>query len=212
MGRLNEYMARRANQEDEVKGRFWESRFKCQALLDDAAIVAGMAYVDLNPIRAGVAGTPEESDYTSIQERIRAWQEARRRAAGGAEAASSQGQLVEGTGDAAEWLCPIGSEAGRRGILEMTVEEYIELVDRSGRMIRSGKRGAIAEELAPILTRIGAKVEAWPETVTRFGTQFCMAAGRVSNLRRFADRIGTRWLKGVGSARLAFAPRSPGAA
>jgi REP element-mobilizing transposase RayT len=74
MGCLNEFIARAANSEDKVKGRFWESRFKCQALLDEASIAACMVYVDLNPIRAGVAGTPEESDFTSIQERIRAWQ------------------------------------------------------------------------------------------------------------------------------------------
>ena len=29
-----------------------------------------MAYVDLNPIRAAMARTPESSDYTSIQERM----------------------------------------------------------------------------------------------------------------------------------------------
>ena len=74
MGRLNEFIARAANKEDKVKGRFWESRFKCQALLDEAAIAACMVYVDLNPIRAGLAATPEESDFTSVQERIHAWQ------------------------------------------------------------------------------------------------------------------------------------------
>jgi putative transposase len=37
MSRLNESMARAANKEDKIKGRFWESRFKCQALLDEAA-------------------------------------------------------------------------------------------------------------------------------------------------------------------------------
>ncbi|WP_133511163.1 hypothetical protein [Candidatus Thiosymbion oneisti] len=70
MRTLNEHIARRANAEDGVKGRFWEGRFKSQALLDEKALPAAMAYVDLNPVRAGLAETPEASDYTSIQERI----------------------------------------------------------------------------------------------------------------------------------------------
>jgi antitoxin (DNA-binding transcriptional repressor) of toxin-antitoxin stability system len=72
MRTLNEDIARRANAEDGVKGRCREGRFKSQALLDEAALLAALAYVDLNPVRAGIAETPESSDYTSIQERIRA--------------------------------------------------------------------------------------------------------------------------------------------
>jgi hypothetical protein len=67
---LNESIARMANAEDGVTGRFWEGRFKSQALLDDAAVLTAMAYVDLNPIRAKLAETPETSDYTAIAERL----------------------------------------------------------------------------------------------------------------------------------------------
>ena len=234
MGRLNEFIARVANKEDQVKGRFWESRFKCQVLLDEAAIAGCMVYVDLNPIRAGVAGTPEESEFTSIQERIRAWQNETMTtapvptgAARGMQSGSSGSEAVK-LGDAGEmanpisegstilknsfsdaalsssWLCPIQSDSERRGILHMTAAEYFDLVDKSGRMTRLGKRGAIDADLVPILLRIGANPEAWLETVSRFGSRFRLAAGLVSSLRDFADRLGRRWLQGAATARAVF--------
>jgi len=56
---LNEPMARIANAEDDTRGHFWESRFKCNPLLDDQGLVTCMVYADLNPIKAGLALTPE---------------------------------------------------------------------------------------------------------------------------------------------------------
>src|SRR5690606_15759941 len=68
---LNEHLARRANEDDNCDGRFWQGLFRSQALLDEAGIPTAMAYVDLNPVRAGIASTPEDSEFTSIHERIR---------------------------------------------------------------------------------------------------------------------------------------------
>jgi hypothetical protein len=201
MGRLNEFIARAANAEDKVKGRFWESRFKCQALLDDAAVIACMAYVDLNPIRAGLAATLEESDFTSIQERIRAWQK------GNMQSASTLiSQSLSPNTDACSttWLCPIASDSQRRGIFDISEMQYFELVDQSGRIAREGKRGFINPDLAPIISCIGAKPESWIDTISNFGTKFQLVAGRHSNIRKYADKLGVNWLTGIAHARASF--------
>ncbi len=233
MGRLNEFIARAANKEDEVKGRFWESRFKCQALLDEAAIASCMVYVELNPIRAGLADTPEESDFTSIQERIRAWRNDTTTGFVPSQAAAQEMQSASPAGDTPMleqgadisnpipdqlsvlarpldgWLCSIQTKSGCRGILQMTAADYFDLVDKSGRMMRSDKRGAIDADLAPILLRIGANPDAWLGTVTRFGSKFRLAAGLAASLRDFADRLGRRWLQGAAAARAAFGSPPP---
>ena len=178
MGRLNEFIARMANAEDKVKGRFWESRFKCQVLLDDISTITCMVYADLNLVRAGIADTPEDSDFTSIQS--------------GDKSRSDS------------WLCPITSTPEHRGIMSISEEQYFDLVDRSGREIRAGKRGSINPDLAPILLRIGARPEAFMDTVSRFGEIFHVAAGTHSSLKKFAAKIGVRWLVGKSAARGSF--------
>jgi hypothetical protein len=67
---LNEAIARRANLEDGCTGRFWEGRFRSQALLDDAGLITCMSYVDLNPISAGLASSLADSEFTSIRQRL----------------------------------------------------------------------------------------------------------------------------------------------
>jgi REP element-mobilizing transposase RayT len=187
MRSLNEHVARLANREDGCKGRFWEGRFKCQALLDDAAVLACMAYVDLNPIRAGLADRPEDSDHTSVKERI---EERQRPTADGS------------------WLCPIGEEgpAASRGILPMTRDEYLSLMDWTGRQIRSDKPGVIPNHLAPILTRLEINQSRWVGTVNSYGSLFHRVAGRVESIVRAARQAGKCWLAGLSAGKKAFSP------
>ena len=142
---LNEPIARWANAEDNVTGRFWEGRFKSQALLDEAALVAAMAYVDLNPIRAGMADTPEESDYTSIQQRILEQRMTDNQAADA---------LPEGLRTAIGRLMPFSDQHpdDPERTIPYEIADYLELVDWSGRAIVHGKRGSVPKHLPPMST------------------------------------------------------------
>lgn len=169
---LNEGLAREANKEDQCKGRFWEGRFKSQALLDEAALLACMAYVDLNPIRAGLAETPEASDFTSIQTRIQAWAKANNTAIPVTKAASDPVlRLVPFRGPERQTM-PDGLPCG--------LQDYLDLVDWTGRAIRSDKRGAIPGHLPPILTRLNINPDIYLRYMKRQENGFVHVVGPTS--------------------------------
>ena len=185
MRSLNEYIARQANLEDNCTGRFWEGRFKSQALLDEAALAACMAYVDLNPVRAGMADTPETSDHTSIQYRIHA-----------AKAGKLPGQLMSFADNPCQPL-PHG--------LPFVLTDYLELVDITGRQMAKNKRGTISGSLPDILTRLNINSSQWRELTTSFETYFHYSAGgepalslyqQQHNLKRLRDKSAAKRLFG----------------
>ncbi|MDN5850908.1 MAG: transposase, partial [Nitrococcus sp.] len=211
---LNEQIARQANKEDGCKGRFWEGRFKSQALLDERALLACMVYVDLNPVRAGIAQTPEASDYTSIQARILAYAEQmqmadQRGAPQNAGAHQSDALSPEAGADpipkaltetSPATLLPFtGGERTDQPLaaIPFAFSDYLALADWTGRAIRDDKRGFIAETVPPILIRLGIDENAWIETVRDYGPRFSRAVGPAERLRRLAQRLGHRWLWGV---------------
>lgn len=162
---LNEPIARQANQEDKCTGHFWESRYKSQALLTEEALLSCMAYVDLNPVRAGMAATPEESDHTSIKERITPQFDL-------TSAIESQKALLAlqhfklQVKPFAKFEGSIRNEE-QQGIL-FSLEDYLTLVDMTGRILRDDKRGAISAHLPPILERLEINQEEWLNNATQF--------------------------------------------
>lgn len=178
---LNESIARLANAEDRCTGRFWEGRFKSQALLDERALLACMAYVDLNPIRAAMASTPEKSDYTSVQDRI-------------AHPNTSQ-------------LMAFSHKSDDEDRIPFPLKDYLELVDWSGRAIRSDKKGYIPKNTPPILSRLGMAPGELLDYLQTKPDTFNYALGPVSALRNMAQSLGLSFLRGITLAR-ALCPQS----
>jgi REP element-mobilizing transposase RayT len=201
MRSLNEYLARKANEEDNCTGRFWEGRFKSQALLDEAAVLTCMSYVDLNPVRAGIAETPEDSDFTSIQQRIRLHtKQITKPKDGFAETQSLPLMaLVKQDGDQHE------------NAIGFTLADYLELVDWAGRIIREGKCGAIPEEAPPILQRIGLEPRRYLEHLQgNAPTEEPAMLGHFERIKQAAKSLGRCFIKGTGEAQRLYRPIQTG--
>jgi len=190
MRNLNEYIAREANKEDDCKGRYWEGRYYSQALLDDQAILSCMMYVDLNPVRAGISDDLAQSDYTSIQARIRQYERH--------TAVSEQAEPPTTTIPAEQprWLLPFGPSENQQSI-PFTLYDYLALCDWSGRAIHPSKRGAIEGNTPKLIDKLGISPEDWVEVIRNFRRQYGNFAGSERALRQCASDHHHRWCKGV---------------
>ena len=169
MKSVNEPLARRANREDGCKGRFWEGRFKSQALLDETALLKRMVYVDLNPIRAGISDTPEGSEHTSLKARI---------------------ERREGS------LTPFQGNGNGGFELPMGHLDYHSLVDHTGRQPRRGKRGRIDPALAPILERLQS-TGSWFDELKNLSRRYCRAIGSAASPMAYRENLGQKRLRGL---------------
>ena len=217
MRMIAEPIARQANREDQTGGRFWQGRFRTVKLCDEAALLACSVYVDLNPIRAGLAATLEASDFTSAQRRIEARQTAL------PKSAAESGRARTETRAPDDWLTPLPLQetttlagpapsisrrrCSDKGFLPLSLDEYLTLLDWTGRQHAAGKRGAIPADLAPILTRLGIETSGWLRLTQDFGRLFRRVAGGCPALERERSRrTGQRFR--LGQARLLGPPPS----
>jgi REP element-mobilizing transposase RayT len=189
---LNEPIARQANKEDGCTGRFWEGRYKLHALLDEEALIACLAYIDLNPIRAGMAQTPVDSEYTSIQDRICQLK--------------SSSKVSNSQSDQPKHLSPfVGNyrENMPKG-LAFDHKEYLQLVDWTGRAILENKRGFIPNDCPPILQRLEIDKQQWLYMTQHFESKFKGLVGTVNSLKKACKKFGYRRTPNLTACQLLF--------
>ncbi|OYP34357.1 transposase [Rhodopirellula sp. MGV] len=201
---LNQRVAQRANSESNESGKFWQERFELTRIDDEESLLACAAYVELNPIRAAMAETLEESDYTSVQNRIRSDLEFLESHDSCDDAVSSQASRRDGflaKLEIDELSDPIGSQAsssGRRcsdkGFLPISRLEFYELLDWSARQLKPGKRGKTPDDAPPILVRLGFSCEEWIRLISEFDQIFSHVAARLDRIELSRGRMSGRRL------------------
>jgi len=190
---LNEPIARMANAEDNCTGRFWEGRFKSQALLDEKALISCMAYVDLNPIRARISEIPELSNFTSIQQRI-------------AQSRSSIDDKQPNTllDKEIPRLLGLSGKLDDNQSLPCTFIDYLALVDWSGRAIHPDKHGKIDDEMPSILERLDIDPIHFLKYLSSKEQGFIHVIGSRQAIQAAARKLGRKFLKGLSAANRLF--------
>ncbi len=190
---LNEHLARRANLEEGCKGRFWEGRYKSQALLDEAALLTCMAYVDLNPVRAGLSTRLEESDFTSIQQRLRAHVNKNEISAKTPRLMSFDKQSrMENSIHNENIPIPFCEQA------------YFELVHWTGTTIRSDKKGFIPTSVKSTLNSSAINEKQWIQSIKHFGSNYSWLVGRVEEMKERCLALKKKWLRGIEASHCNF--------
>ena len=194
---LCQRIATRANVEDDEVGKFWQSRFKAVRILDEPSLLACAAYVDLNPIRAAMAETLEESDFTSVQRRIQARQEK--------NPTADQFLVPLEINEREDQLGPCCSARTERcsdkGFLSLPLVEYLQLLDWTARDIVAGKRGSTPEHVPPILARLSLGPNTWTWMVRNFGRLFFHVAGQPRTVDQYRSPVRQRRFHVRGEAR-----------
>ncbi len=205
---LCQNIGQRANREDEEVGKFWQARFRAVRLLDEASLLACAAYVDLNPIRAAMAESLEQSDFTSIQKRIASQQAQTKSPVASADelAALPDGYLapleIDERQDAIGPCCHRhGRRCSDKGFLPIPVAKYVQLLDWTARQWADDKQGTMPPGLAPVFERLGIRAEVWCVLVKKFGALFYAVAGKPHTIDARRSRNGQKRYKAKHAAR-----------
>ena len=207
MKSLNEPLAHIANAEDACRGHFWQGRFGCTALLDDPAVLAAMAYVDLNPIKAALAESLSTSDFTSIQRRLR--ELCRPTTKGGKADADDHGYLHPTNDFTTKPVSAVFSTVPPSGPTQTpgaTLCGYLALVEAAAEAQLTGKPN-VNSQAQQALNPLSLAVPQWCQAVADFERLFRRVAGTTLAVDAFIKKIGRRRRIDVAGARLLSTPQ-----
>jgi hypothetical protein len=184
MAHLKEAFSRAVNHEDGVAGFFWQGRFSATRLGDDAALLVCSLYVNMNPIRAGLALTPEEAKYTSTHARLhdRLANDAERTRSGWLAAVHVDGDGYDGVA--------AGRRASNKGALGISFLEYLELQDALVRRERIERAGGVSNDYPPVLERLGVSAAQWEKLVRMTSRRFTRELDLMAQMFAEARRRG----------------------
>jgi hypothetical protein len=179
------------------------------AILDEESLLATCAYIDLNPVAAGIADFPETSEHTSVKERVdHVKAQGRTEDLKAARKGSVAGSKASAGLEDSHWLCPIedrrriDSTSSREGMIEgFSLGNYMVSVDYTARLFRKGK-AAISREVADIFERIGTSAEIWQARMQKLregrllGRFFAASRQR---LRDVAQRLALHHVPNLGA-------------
>lgn len=149
---FNEKLSKEFNKESDKTGAFWEKRFCSKELNSEADLIKCMSYVDLNPVHAGIANNPDESEYTSFREREQKAYIQSDIISQGLE--DGEGDTLANYGIPVKWLMPFKDqiESEEHSHIEFTYTDYREFVYWVGQIERPDKgtiktRPKLAEQM-----------------------------------------------------------------
>lgn len=185
MRRLNEPLAKMSNKEDYCTGRFWQGRFSSQALLDEAAVLSCMAYVDLNPVRAKITQKLQESNHTSIKKRL---------------------DHLDEYCDKFDENIEAMSGTIRANKLSVTLREYTLLVEWAGKSIIYPNKAFIPPHIGYLLDRLNLQQQHWLKQVEQYGMNFNRIVGPTNLIRKKAQELKLRCMRGISAASQLYQP------
>jgi len=188
MSRLNEPLAKQSNQEENCTGSFWEGRYSSQALLDEAAVLSCMTYVDLNPVRANITEKLEESTNTSIKKRLD-------------EIKPIELAEVQATLDFA--ISAISNQVSSKK-LSISFKSYIELVEWAGKNITHPNKAAMPQNISSCLNQLNLQQNHWLKQLENFDQHYCHVIGSMALIREKAKQLKKRCMKGMSAAQLLY--------